>query len=185
MPDSPREHRFATRPRGTPRAPFRLGVLVVAALVTLVLPCAAGAQSPAPDEGFLPGSPLSLLIERREALQLTSDQLVQLKAIQEQVAVTNEPLVGRMMNLRARWQQERRTARRGGNPPNEARIERLRDAAQRTRTQIQRNNRMAMQEVNRLLTPTQRARVRGIVEERRRQRPAKRAGSGPDTGDGR
>jgi len=158
-------------------------VFVLLAL-TLHLPRAAGAQTPA-SEGPLPGSPLALLIERREALHLTSEQLGQLSAIQAEVAASNEPLVNGMMTLRARWQQTRRAARRSGSPPNTARIERLRAAAERTRAQIQRNNRMAMQRVNRLLTPTQRAQLRGIVEERRQQNSGRRTGAGPNADDGR
>jgi hypothetical protein len=77
-------------------------------------------------------------------------------------------LVNRMMTLRREWQQQRVATRRVASPENTARLEEIRATAESTRAQIQENNRMAMQAVNRLLTRDQRARLRTLVEERRR-----------------
>jgi Spy/CpxP family protein refolding chaperone len=173
------EGRFAHRQA----APFRLGLLILAVLAGLVLPAAAVAQEAGlPDEPE--ARPLEVLLQQREALGLTADQLGQLDRIQGRLTADNEPLVSRMMDLRTQWQQERRAAR-NGRPPDVSRIEQIRSAAQEVRGQLQANNRAAMRRVNRLLTPAQRQRLRGIVENRRQQTPGRRAGGGSAAGRGR
>jgi mono/diheme cytochrome c family protein len=89
-----------------------------------------------------------------------------------------------MMTLRTQWRQARRAARDGGERQNPALRERIRTAAERLRARIQRNNRTAMQAVNRLLTPPQRAQLRAIVQERRERDAAPPAGRDSDAGGG-
>ena len=168
---------LAREPRGTKGLPVLL-VLTVA----LLLPPAARAQSPQGAEPSPPDSPLELLLERKAALSLTHDQVGRLEAIRQRLAASNEPLVSQMMDLRRQWQQQRRT--RGGAPQNAARLQQIRAAAEPIRASIQRNNRTAMQAVNRLLTPAQRTQVRAMVQERqqtagaaRRESDAARRGS--------
>jgi hypothetical protein len=120
--------------------------------------------------------PLELLLEQRESLALSSEQLSRLEGIRSQLASANEPLVSRMMALRKEWQQQRQTTP-GGGAQSAARLDRIRSDAEPIRARIRQNNQRAMQEVNRLLTRDQRARLRGMVEERQRQeraRPAER-----------
>jgi hypothetical protein len=148
--------------------------LVLAALVLAAPAVAQEAQvQPKPDvpasqiAEAMPPRPLELLLEHREALGLTAAQLDRLAAIRERLAAANEPLVNRMLELRREWQQQRRAERRERNEHNAARLARIRTAAQPLHTRIQRNNRTAMQAVNRLLTRDQRAKLRAIVEHRR------------------
>jgi hypothetical protein len=116
----------------------------------------------------MPPRPMELLLEHRESLGLTAEQLDRLAAIRRRLAAANDPLVNRMLELRREWQQQRRAARRGGNGEDAARLDRIRAAAQPIHTRIQRNNRTAMQAVNRLLTREQRTELRAIVEKRRK-----------------
>ncbi len=122
-------------------------------------------------------SPLELLLEHRDSLGLTADQLARLDEIRQELAARNEPLIDRMLRLRNEWQEARRSARSGAG-----RLERIRTAAEPIRARIQRHNREAMQAVRRMLTPAQREHLRDIVEERRappRDGPAGVAGTPP------
>lgn len=157
--------------------------LFLALLLALMLPSGALAQANVLTEEPLP-RPLEVLLQQREALGLTSDQLVRLDRIEQDLATQNEPLVTRMMTLRTQWQQERRAAR-GGKPPNVTRIEQIRADAEELRGRIQSNNRAAMQTVNGMLTPPQRKQLRQIVQQRREQNPGRRAGGGANADGGR
>ena len=164
-------------------APFGKGLLVLALLAGVLSPAAAHAQEATSTEEPLT-RPLEVLLQQRDTLGLTSDQLGELGRIQDRLATTNEPLVNQMMELRTQWQQQRRAAR-NGRPPNVARIEEIRSAAERLQQQIQANNRAAMKNVNGLLTPPQRKQLRGIVEKRRQQNTGKRGANGARSGGGR
>jgi Spy/CpxP family protein refolding chaperone len=155
----------------------------------LAIVLALGVSSPAigqtagpPDE---PTRPLEVLLQQRESLGLTPEQLGRIEEIRRDLTALNEPLVERMMTLRAQWQQARRAMRRADTPEIAARLTRVRTAADQVRARIQRNNRTAMVSVNRVLTPPQRTQLRAIVNERRRQQAAPAAGretgaGGPD-----
>lgn len=169
------------------------GLASVLVIVALGLAPPARAQEaevePGPDAAGqisepMPPRPMELLLEHRESLGLTAGQLDRLAAIRQRLAAANEPLVNRMLELRREWQQHRRTARRGGDGQNAARLDRIRTAAEPLRSRIQRNNRTAMQAVNRLLTREQRRALRAIVDERRKQDAASAAADGSLDADG-
>jgi hypothetical protein len=143
-------------------------ILLALTLAGLWLPAPVVAQV-APETGSADERPLELLLEHRESLALTSDQLSRLATIRERLVRANEPLVNRMMTLRREWQQQRAAGRRAARADNAAQLERIRSAAEPVRARIQQNNRTAMQAVNRLLNREQRTRLRGLVDERRRQ----------------
>lgn len=147
-------------------APFP-AVLLGVLLIGLGLPPAVAAQGDTSGDSSVPPSPLELLQEQRGALNLSADQLSRLDDIRDRLASRNGPLVDRMMTLRTEWQQARRAARNGRGRQAEARVERIRAAAQEARQRIQQNNRTAMQEVNRLLSPAQRKQLRGMIQDRR------------------
>lgn len=161
-------------------------------LVRIALICAASvagangaaAQAVLPGDDPLPRSPLEVLVESRDALALSGSQLDELSRIRERLSVTNEPLVTRLMALRDEWQQERRSARKGGQRPDAARIARIRGDAAGTRTRIQQNNREAMRTVNRLLSPAQRKELRSLIAARRPLNPGRRAGGAFGAGAG-
>ena len=174
MPTGPRGGRWSRRWTEHWSGLLRHSLLVVVA--GLLTPSAVSAQTAPTDDEPLPRSPIELLVQQQAALGLTPQQLGRLDRIRDRLAVANEPLVSRMMRLRAQWQQERRAASRGERSRNAERVESIRAAAEQTRTRIQRNNRTAMQAVNRLLTADQRAQLRSIIEERRQQNPGRRGG---------
>jgi hypothetical protein len=173
----PRQH----GPRLLPRVPRRLWL--AAALLAFGLPSPAAAQITEPLDDAGARSPMELLLEHRDRLELTPDQVDRLAAIRTRLAAANDPLVNRMVELRQQWQRERLAAHQAGRRPNPERMERIRTAAAPLHTRIQQNNRTAMQAVNRLLAPSQRARLRAIVEERRGASPGgggEEAGAGED-----
>lgn len=139
-------------------------------LLCLGVPGVAIAQTEQADESS--PRPLEILLQQRDALGLTADQLHQIDGIRNRLRAENEPLVGRMITLRIQWRQARRAAA-ADQPQSADRLERVRTAAERVRLRIQTHNRQAMQQVRRLLTPAQRAQLRTLVEERlRRATPA-------------
>ena len=140
---------------------------------------AAGQSAGLPDE---PARPLEVLLQQREALGLTPEQIGRIEGIRSELATTNEPFVSRMMTLRAQWQQARRAMRQADTAEAAARVKRIRTAADQMRARIQRNNRTAMLSVNRLLTRDQRTQLRAIVTERQRQQAAPAAGREPGAG---
>ena len=166
--------------RTPPRAPRRMALAALIAAGCVAAPAAA--QQPgrpgaaARVESETP-APLQVLIESREQLALTPEQIERIRTIRLALVERNEPLVGRMLELRATWQRERRVLQLQRPPgrAGRAQLQRLESAAlQRIRRtagpldqQIQANNKAAMQEVNALLTREQRQRLRALVEARR------------------
>lgn len=136
---------------------------VALAFLSVGVPGVAAAQTAEPVR------PLELLLQQRESLALTPDQLTRLEGIRSQLAATNEPLITRMMTLRAQWQRARRATRKTDSPQAAALVKRIRASADQIRARLQHNNQMAMQSVNRVLTRDQRAQLKAIVDERRRQ----------------
>lgn len=163
--------------------PFR--ALLLALVLSSLVPGWASAQAEPPPDEAPPSSPLEILLERRDSLGLSPDQLTRLDRIRERLATANEPLIARMMTLRSQWQQQRRVAARNRGELNEQRTERIRIQAARVRTRIQANNRAAMQSVNQLLTAGQRKQLRSFVQERREQKPGERTGRGSNADDQR
>jgi len=164
-------------------------------LIVALLTCLSGlgvshasAQDAAGANTQVPQSPLELLLDRGEALNLTEAQRTQLDRIRGRLASRNDPLVQQMLTLRKQWQQERRAGRGDGRPRVQQRLQRIRSRAEQIRERIGRNNRAAMQSVNRLLTPPQRAQLRALIQERRRQAPRDDGGNiddgNVDGGDG-
>jgi Spy/CpxP family protein refolding chaperone len=141
-----------------------------AATLLLLLLTAADVRGQSLDAPAGPGPrPFDLLIESGSNLGLSDSQLEQLRTLRDQLAAANEPLVRRLLQLRAEWQAGAApSARVGASEP--AGRGRLRVAAASLRMRIQRNNRRTMREVGRVLTPAQRAGLRALVDERRRQR---------------
>lgn len=145
---------------------MRRFLLLALGLLCLGLPGVAMAQTDQTDESS--SRPLELLLQQRDALGLTADQLEQIDGLRGRLRAENEPLVGRMITLRLQWRQARRAAA-ADRPQSSDRLERIRTAAERVRLRIQANNRQAMQQVRRLLTPAQRTQLRALVEERLRR----------------
>jgi hypothetical protein len=152
--------------------PWMCGRRIVPVIVlALLMPSGSWSQAMPPDTSEFRRSPLELLLEHGASLDLTSEQLARIDVIRARLAEQNEPLVGRMMTLRAQWQHERLAAREAGAMRETPRLRRIRAAALPVHERIQRNNRAAMHAVNQLLTPDQRVQLRRIVEQGRRGGP--------------
>jgi hypothetical protein len=159
--------------------PAALAIVITA--LTLAVPRPAGAQEAAPERGARPAiRPFELLLEQQAALGLTPDQLAGLERIRQRLTSANTPLVARMLALRREWRQAGRAEQLEGDAD---RLERIRLAAESINARIRRNNQMAMRAANRLLTADQRAQLRSIIQERRKQGAGpKPPGVDPDAG---
>jgi Spy/CpxP family protein refolding chaperone len=137
--------------------------------LVLALPGAARAQDPAgtQDPAPLREGPLEWLLAARAELELTDEQTARLEEVRLRLHTRNEPLIRRLMVLRTEWQRERMLLRRSGAARESPRLQQIRTRSDVLYLQIQRHNRAAMAEVNRVLTPPQRQRVRALLEERR------------------
>jgi Spy/CpxP family protein refolding chaperone len=137
--------------------------------LVLALPAPARAQDPAGAHG--PGpmreGPLEWLLAAHAELELTEEQTARLQEVRLRLHTRNEPLIRRLMVLRTEWQRERMLQRRSGAARESPRLQQIRTRSDGLYLQIQRHNRAAMGEVNRVLTPPQRQRVRELLEERR------------------
>lgn len=146
--------------------------LALALLLTGLAHAAPASAQVLLDRVEVPPRPLELILDHREALGLTLEQTRGIGRIRERLAQANEPLVARMMALRQQWRQQRH-AEQQGEPGTADALGRIRSEAASVTLRIRRNNRLAMQAVNRLLTADQRAALRAIVEERRGSRGAR------------
>jgi hypothetical protein len=137
-------------------------VLLLAPLL-LAAPGAAQTDATEPERGPLgpwaqQHGPLDRLVEARDRLGLTDEQVMRLRRIQMELRRRNEPLVQQLLEIRART--------RPGVPPGDLSPEEqeaLRAAIREARPLMQRiraNNRGAMARVARVLTPAQRHRLR-------------------------
>jgi hypothetical protein len=153
---------------------MRYPVLVIA-LIGALTPFAAGGQQAAPP-------PLDILLTNREALALTPAQVARLDSIKAGLRARNEPLISRVLELRAELRREQRAVNRaaggrqgqairqspmqGQAQPRVARIEQIRGEIQSLMREIDGNNRAAMQQqVNPTLTPRQKQRLQQMLRE--------------------
>jgi Spy/CpxP family protein refolding chaperone len=167
--------------RGFGAGAARVATRLALALLCTALPGLVAAQTAGP-AGEPPVRPLDLLLRQREALALTTGQLARIDEIRSRLASANDPLIERMLALRMQWQRARRMTGSAGGPPAAVRLRRIQTMASQIRVRIQRNNRLAMLEVNRVLTPEQRAQLRAIIDERRRDAAPPPGGGDPDAG---
>jgi hypothetical protein len=146
------------------RLPLR-ALLLALCVAACAMPAAAGAQ-PLPGDP-LRQRPLELLLEARETLGLTAAQVARLEEVKVRLDARNEPLVERLLVLRAAWQQERMALRLAGAAGESERLAELRQRSQQLLHEIEFGHRAAMMRVSRLLTPEQRLLLREMVRERR------------------
>lgn len=113
--------------------------------------------------------PLEMLMEHRERLALTQEQIASLRAIEQRTAEMNQPLLQRMMQIRETALQEREKL----EPPltrdqRREMMSHMRQARPLLR-QVRENSREAMREVGQVLNDAQKTALREIVAERREQ----------------
>jgi Spy/CpxP family protein refolding chaperone len=159
----------------------------LAALVLAAPPGSLGAQQtagspPAAGQRWVQPSPVERLLQRRDELALTADQVVRLQAVNRRMQEANRPLVQRLLELRS--SEPVRSVQRTPEQHEafEARVRQARPLMQ----QIRENNRSAMREVGAVLTDEQKAKFREHLRERREKRggrdgkhPERRRGQNP------
>jgi Spy/CpxP family protein refolding chaperone len=164
-------------------------------LAFLLLPPAVVAQTPRGAGGpFLladsppPHSPVGLLLARRAELQLTAAQVERLSGIERELERRNEPLVREVLELRREVRRGATSRPRDMSPDERALLRSQVERARPLLRQVQANNRQAMRQVGRVLTPQQRSLVRewvgppGPAERRQGRGPGAGGGQGPRRG---
>lgn len=156
-------------------SPLRLLLLV---MMMVGSASAMDAQSgPKPGRVVAPGDgELGFLMRNREALALSDAQIQQMGAVAQRLQRQNEPLIRRLHSAGIpTGLAERR--RLGRLSPGER--EELRAAMEANRPvfqELRQNTRTAVREIRGVLTPEQATKVRRLMHERQRQRPAPREG---------
>lgn len=145
----------------------RCSAIVLFSLVLAPMP--AFGQSP----DTAARGPIAVLLEQRDALALTAEQVTELDAIRQRMEEQNHPLVEQLVQIRERWQRERPADWRELTPEERraARDRFQRGVRAETRplmARIRENNRAAMSAVRAVLTEEQQQSVRELVRARRR-----------------
>lgn len=161
-----------------------LRALLLVAL--LAAPAAAAAQDGAAPPAWSraderrEAAPLAALLRHREELRLSREQVARLEAVGRALEERNRPLRQQLRRQREAFVEQRRAQVRRLSP------EQRRDTLRRLREERARgeglpgemkpvvermraNTRLAMQEVQRVLTPEQKRRARALVRERREE----------------
>jgi hypothetical protein len=132
--------------------------------------------------------PFDLLLQARYELGLTADQVTRLQAIAARLDETNRPLRAELARRWAEVREQRRAELMRMTP--EQRREELRrirefgpppvpESLQPLAQQVRRNIGAAMHEAGTVLTPAQKARVRGMIRQQQRGRMGPGARRGP------
>ena len=165
-------------------------LLVALAMVAAPL-SAAMAQTPDAPALRMRGGPagdgIGLLLEQREELALTADQVTRLESIQAELSRTNAPLLAQLGDVAGPRPGGRGGAGRTGplnERPDSAQMESMRERRaelEPVMRELRENTQVAMQEALAVLTPEQREEVRSLIEPRRAG-PGLRGGPGGPAG---
>jgi hypothetical protein len=164
-------------------------------LALLAAPVAAVAQNPAgppPADARRFGgpdrNPVGILLDQREELSLTTNQVTRLETIQAELERQNAPLIAQVGDLRPLGGGPRgRGAGPGTARPNSATVGEMRerrDELQPVMEQIRENNQAAYERALTVLTAEQREAAETLVRPGRRG-PGTRGGAGGAGGPGR
>ena len=115
--------------------------------------------------------PIQTLLDHREEMGLTAEQVDRLEAIQARVVERNRPLVQRFLEIRRRWERARPANWRTLPPARRSQIRArfqssIREESRALEERVQTNHRAAMLEVRAVLTNAQRRRLRSFLENR-------------------
>lgn len=105
--------------------------------------------------------PIQMLIELKEELQLTPEQLTRLEAIDEKMDQENEKCVVRLSEIRERI----RSLPRDRSPEQQALFQSYLAEARPLMDVIQKNNRKAMEQVGQVLLPEQKELIERFLRE--------------------
>ena len=157
---------------------MRQTMIALVAAALLAAPATAqggqGGERPRRAEGVRAGpgaparNPVAMLLDRREELELTAEQVARLEAVRERVERENAPRIER---LRAALGDR---PRRELSDEERARLRGRMQELQPVRDEIRATNRAAMEEAREVLTDEQESKLREIVRRPRGERPAGR-----------
>jgi len=146
----------------------------VVALALLLAPLTGTeAQTPdAPIRGQMrarPGNPVALLLERRDSLSLTANQVARLVTIQADLEEENAPLLSQIGEFPGRGALPGRENARGGTRPDSAAIEEMRQRRAEVETlmeEVRLNTQAALEVALAVLTAEQREEAASILARR-------------------
>ncbi|HEU0052777.1 MAG TPA: hypothetical protein VFQ39_06355 [Longimicrobium sp.] len=159
---------------------------LAAALLAAPVPMLAQTQQPAPraerqhrehgdrmrGEGRQMRSPLQGLIERRQQLNLTDDQVRRLTAVQQRLETENRPLLDQLRGLRGpdgARPRERGELTQEQRQQLRAQREQIRERARPVAEKLRANRESAMREVQSILTDAQKQQLRQFRQEHGRK----------------
>ena len=149
---------------------MRLAIVFLVGLLFLGTHGSARAQAEADTDSVLSprNGPIRMLLDRREQMGLTAEQVARLEAIQARVEERNSAPVQRFMEIRRRWERERPADWRRLPPARRREIRErfqsaIREESRGLGEQVQRNNQEAMLQVRAVLTEAQRQRLRRFL----------------------
>ncbi|MBV9773321.1 MAG: hypothetical protein JO040_05195 [Gemmatimonadetes bacterium] len=145
-------------------------VLLLAALLTAPAPAlvAQTAQYPAPAAAGRPQqgmmrSPIARLLEQRDTLRLTAEQVTRLEAIDRDLQQQNQPYTQQLQQLRPEGGQRREDMSDADREAMRERFEQLRPLMEKMRS----NNQAAMEKAKAVLTPEQQQLAQSLMPQRR------------------
>ncbi len=159
---------------------FALALTLAAAPLPLLAqtttPAAPAQRGEARAARALQRSPVARLIEQRQRLGLSDEQVARLRTVEQQLQARNAPLVERM---RTTLQGAAPQGRTRGTPLTEEQrqeLRRTRESLRPVREQMRENGRAAREEIRAILTEEQRGRLQEMRREMRREGRAGREG---------
>jgi hypothetical protein len=150
---------------------MRRFMLPIIALSLAAAPVAVEAQTPRAERGQFAGrgggmvNPAERVLEHREALGLSLDQVRQLQQLQAQIATRNQPLLDQLQAARPQLTDEQRAQRREARlaqltPEQRAQMEQRREQMATATPEQRQQMRQEMRQRMEQLTPAQRAEMR-------------------------
>jgi hypothetical protein len=136
----------------------------------LVVGAAASARAQAAFPA-LPQDPFQVILQQRQALGLTAQQMQSIRTIRAGVNQLNEQPVARFLELRRQRQQIVQAARAAGGQPDLVRLQQILGEAQPFFRRINANVRNGMVTVGNVLRPNQRQKLRELIPQLQQARP--------------
>lgn len=147
---------------------MRSAPLLLMALLLAPFPLVAqtgGTSPPAVEAKAQKRGPIEALLEHREALRLSGEQVARLTQIDAQMRERNRPLVEQLVRMRREIRGD--TPRSALTPEQRAEQRQRLEVARPLMEQIRQNNHEAMRQVGEVLNEEQKQQVRTMLENRR------------------
>jgi Spy/CpxP family protein refolding chaperone len=160
-----------------------LGLTLLAMLAAAPAPVVAQGQTPPPQRETGPrmggpqeGRPFGLLMENREQLGLTNQQIARLEQIAQRLEQQNGPLLQQLRDAGIPVRPERRDGVRDMTPEQRRALRDRLEAHRPTLMQMRQNTHTAMEEARGVLTPEQQERMRDLMRKRAEQTRGRHGG---------